>query len=258
MVHLFNRQFAESFRLTCISHRIALWLHSTIDLHHLSSLTHKRSGRFVLTCSSIISSCRTDVRHLTVRTRATAYAFVSAHHVDAQSRCPARNMRFPHQCQRRYVLLKDHPKSLHNFYNFVFVDEARRGPHIRAIDIRMNMLGADFSEDVVDRFLALLAAATRLRTLTLHAPGHPRVLPAVAGLTSLHELGIAASMDVAGTLLAGTRSALGIFLWQVRARGADSGAGLEEARPSGQRECSPALRSWPHLSHPSPYPRRSV
>ena len=130
------------------------------------------------------------------------------------------------------------PKSLHNLYNFVFVDEGQRGPYIRAIDVRVNMFHEEFSEDVVDRFLALLAAATRLRTLILilNAPGHARVLPAVAGLPSLQELGITASMDVATILLASTRSALRTFRWQV--------VGSPNNRSSG----SPPIKVAPQLT----------
>ncbi|KAI1786134.1 hypothetical protein LXA43DRAFT_76903 [Ganoderma leucocontextum] len=113
-------------------------------------------------------------------------------------------------------------RSLRALYNFVFVDKERRGPHIRAISTPESISPERLSEDLADLFLAVLASATRLRTLTLYVPGepsslftrHPSVLPAVAHLTSLRELNIAASMDVVNVLLGSTCSALRIFRYQ--------------------------------------------
>ncbi|PIL29571.1 hypothetical protein GSI_08207 [Ganoderma sinense ZZ0214-1] len=117
-----------------------------------------------------------------------------------------------------------HAQSLRDLYHFVFVNKERRGPHLRAIQVEvpMNISREDLSEDLADHFLALLASATRLRTLTLYVPGsplslftgHPDVLPAVAQLTSLRELNIAASIEEVVVLLESTRSSLKAFRYQ--------------------------------------------
>ena len=113
-------------------------------------------------------------------------------------------------------------QSLRDLHNFVLVNKERRGPHIRAIDVPMNISREDLSKDLVDRFLAVLASATRLRTLTLYVPGqpwslftgHPDILPAVAQMTSLRELSVAASIQEVAVLLESTRSSLKAFRYQ--------------------------------------------
>ncbi|KAM5535308.1 hypothetical protein V8D89_010993 [Ganoderma adspersum] len=113
-------------------------------------------------------------------------------------------------------------QSLRDLHNFVLVNKERRGPHIRAIDVPMNISREDLSKDLVDQFLAVLASATRLRSLTLYVPGqpwslftgHPDILPAVAQLTSLRELNVAASIEEVAVLLEYTRSSLNAFRYQ--------------------------------------------
>ncbi|KAI1781967.1 hypothetical protein LXA43DRAFT_1154019 [Ganoderma leucocontextum] len=119
-------------------------------------------------------------------------------------------------------IIIDRAQSLRYLYNFVFVDKERRGPHIRAIAIPESISHKGLSEDLADLFLAVLASATSLRTLTLYVPGepsslftvYPSVLLAIAGFTSLQELEITASIDVVSLLLGSTHSALKTFRYQ--------------------------------------------
>ena len=119
--------------------------------------------------------------------------------------------------------------TLRSIHNFVLVDKDQRGPHIRAISIPFNIrleegLSDSSSEtsNLGEHFLALLACATCLRKLSLYVPvppeqlftTHPSVLHAVAGLTSLQELEITASTEVASLLLGSTCSALKVFRYQ--------------------------------------------
>ena len=119
--------------------------------------------------------------------------------------------------------------TLRSIHNFVLVDKDQRGPHIRAISIPFNIrleegLSDSSSEtsNLGEHFLALLACATCLRKLSLYVPvppeqlftTHPGVLPAVAGLTSLQELELTVSTEVASLLLGSTCSALKVFRYQ--------------------------------------------
>ncbi|KAI1786146.1 hypothetical protein LXA43DRAFT_1099514 [Ganoderma leucocontextum] len=112
----------------------------------------------------------------------------------------------------------DDAKSLGDLYNFIFIDEKARGPHIHTITIEECNPGwsLPWYEDLMDRMLAVLASATRMRTLSLYVPrqllpsllNHPRFLTAVSDMTTLQELNIAASMAVAHKIIGTTRSAL--------------------------------------------------
>lgn len=112
--------------------------------------------------------------------------------------------------------------SIRKLCDFVFVDKERRGPHIRALCISSAIPDETLSEDLVERFLALLSCATGLRKLTLYVPvhpsplftAHPTVLPAIAGLASLQELELTASIEVATILLGSTCSSLRVFRHQ--------------------------------------------
>ncbi|KAI1782370.1 hypothetical protein LXA43DRAFT_871315, partial [Ganoderma leucocontextum] len=117
----------------------------------------------------------------------------------------------------RPITLAD-PKSVRDLYNFVFVDEQARGPQICAITIPVQRTLRDPSKQLVDCLLAVLVSATSLRTLSLYVPGqqstlfgHPRFLAAVAGMSSLQELSIVSSVDLANHILGSTRSSLKTF-----------------------------------------------
>ncbi|KAM5531949.1 hypothetical protein V8D89_014383 [Ganoderma adspersum] len=115
-------------------------------------------------------------------------------------------------------------KILRNIYSFVSVDRGQRGPHIRELSIPFNIPREGLSEklNLAEPFLALLSCATSLRKLSLYVPilpsplftAHLSVLPAVAGLTSLQELELTASTEVAIGLLGSTCSALKVFRYQ--------------------------------------------
>ena len=115
-------------------------------------------------------------------------------------------------------------KILRNIRNVVFVDKERRGSHIREISIPFNIPQEGLSEklNLIEQFLALLSCATSLRKLSLYVPilpsplftAHPSVLSAVSGLTSLQELELTASTEIAIALLGSTCSALKVLRYQ--------------------------------------------
>lgn len=116
------------------------------------------------------------------------------------------------------TIILDCEDSVRGLYNFIFVDEKRRGPHIRSIAIPVDGELPDASEELLDRLLAVLASATHAHTLSIYVPhgqlclfNHPAFLPAIARITSIQELGIMASLAQTNSLLGSTRSALKAF-----------------------------------------------
>ncbi len=67
----------------------------------------------------------------------------------------------------------DQTSSLRDLYNFIFVDEKTRSPHIHTITIEERNPGSSLtqatsSEGDIDCMVAILASATHMRTLFLH------------------------------------------------------------------------------------------
>lgn len=122
--------------------------------------------------------------------------------------------------------------SIRDVYNFVFVDEKRRGQHIRAITIPVySDIPPEPSDELINVLVSVLASATHVRKFSFYLPVpddwsaaedpdglealclfcHRRILSAVAQITSLHELRVVAPTDTAGYFLRSTRSALKVF-----------------------------------------------
>ncbi|KAI1782031.1 hypothetical protein LXA43DRAFT_552276 [Ganoderma leucocontextum] len=105
-------------------------------------------------------------------------------------------------------------ESVRDLHNYIFVDEKRRGQHIRAITIPFSDMDPNSSEELVDRLLAVFESASHVRTLSLYVPGsgrhpslfrHPKVLAAVSNMPRLQELGVVASAGQASELLLSNR-----------------------------------------------------
>ncbi len=109
-------------------------------------------------------------------------------------------------------------KSIRDLHDFIFVNVERRAQHIRAITIPVQPVLPDPPEELVDRLLAVLASATRLRALSFYVPdepstlfSHPAIPAAISNLTGLQELDLLSSVRVADQILASTHSALKTF-----------------------------------------------
>ncbi|RPD63521.1 hypothetical protein L227DRAFT_608748 [Lentinus tigrinus ALCF2SS1-6] len=93
------------------------------------------------------------------------------------------------------ILLKDGP-SIRKFYAFLFVDAARRGPHVRALDIKALTIKNDPNARELESLLCeILARSSNLQILCLssfaasHIPGQESELQHILeGLTTLREL----------------------------------------------------------------------
>ncbi|RPD70248.1 hypothetical protein L226DRAFT_616309 [Lentinus tigrinus ALCF2SS1-7] len=93
------------------------------------------------------------------------------------------------------ILLKDGP-SIRKFYAFLFVDAARRGPHVRALDIKASTIKNDPNARELESLLCeILARSSNLQILCLssfaasHIPGQESELQHILeGLTTLREL----------------------------------------------------------------------
>ncbi|PIL27930.1 hypothetical protein GSI_09965 [Ganoderma sinense ZZ0214-1] len=120
----------------------------------------------------------------------------------------------------RPVVITD-AMSINTLHAFIFVDKAGRSPHIRAITIPQEAgpLLKGCPEDLLHRLLAILSAATCVRTLSLHLPSrssssllaHPLIVPAVARLTGVEDLALVSSFERANALLRCIRSPLKVF-----------------------------------------------
>ncbi|PIL32429.1 hypothetical protein GSI_05131 [Ganoderma sinense ZZ0214-1] len=123
-------------------------------------------------------------------------------------------------------------ESIRDLYNFIFVDENRRGRHIQAITIPVHSdIPPEPSEELINALVSVLASATRARRFSFYFPVpdewsategsdelevsclfcHRKILSAVAEMVSLHELRVVAQTDIAGYFLQSTRSTLKVF-----------------------------------------------
>ena len=123
-------------------------------------------------------------------------------------------------------------ESIRNLHNYIFVDEKRRGQHIRAITIPLySDIPPEPSEELINVLVSVLASATRVRKFSFYllvpddwSPTedpdglealclfcHRRILSAITEITSLHELRVVAPTDTAGYFLRSTRSTLKVF-----------------------------------------------
>ena len=114
--------------------------------------------------------------------------------------------------------------SIKTLHDFIFVDKAARGPHIRAITIPREaaQLLQGVPEDLLRRLLAILSSATRVHTLSLYLPprssssllASPLVVPAIARLTGIRELTLVSSFERANALLRCIRSPIETFRYR--------------------------------------------
>ena len=100
-------------------------------------------------------------------------------------------------------------ESIRDLYNFIFVDEERRGQHICSITVPVHDITPSSSKELVDCLLAILQSARRLHTISLCVPSprteslfcDPTVLAAVAKVASLRELNVVAPLHLAAKKL---------------------------------------------------------
>ena len=113
-------------------------------------------------------------------------------------------------------------KSIHDFYNFIFVDEKRRGKHVRAITILgTHSESSNSSEELLDCLLAIFKSVPRIRALSLYMPCHesqPRslfrhsrsLIAVITEVASLQELDVVGPPSTASELFS-LRSPLKTF-----------------------------------------------